>query len=97
MLANILYILAAVVPPCGAYVAHQLIRERVSAAANSTAVTRDALHIEHDKQKGMNEEQTQALLQNADAISDMQKRVQQLESLCEEQQTSLNRLADRNY
>lgn len=97
MLANILYILAFVVPPCAAWVTHQLIRERVHVASNNAAFSRAQLGYQHDKARGMNEDQTKALLQNADAIDDMQKRVRQLELLCEEQQTSLNRLSDRNY
>lgn len=95
MLANILYILSAVLPPCAAYGAHQYMKWQASRESNTAAYNQSVLALQHDKTKSMAAEQTAALLANADDVAELKTRVRQLELLCEEQQMSLNRLADR--
>lgn len=95
MLANILYILAAVLPPCGAWAWQQWVYRDVHRESNRGTTERTRLNYAHDKQKGMNEEQTAALLANHAATEALTLRVKQLEALCEEQQLTLNRIADR--
>jgi uncharacterized protein HemX len=91
----IIEIAIAVGLPSAAFAYQQWIQHKTRLAQESGAFNRSQLNVRAEKSRELNEQQNAALIANVEEIDRLKVRVKALEELIQEQQTSINRLADR--